>query len=71
VRNERFHWGTFQAQDGNVHVAPCDDEGDLLNGHLLAAYCACGPKIEKHVNCSPLLVIHAQHEPQPAAPTRH
>ena len=64
------HWGTFDAIDGNVHVAPCDEDGDVTRGHMLSTCCPCGPEIERRIGARPL-VIHDEPEDGPEVETRH
>lgn len=36
-------WGAFESFDGERHVAPCDEDGNVIGGHILARYCWCNP----------------------------
>lgn len=35
-------WGVFRCDDA-VHIAPCDQAGQLLPPHVLTDGCPCGP----------------------------
>jgi hypothetical protein len=35
--------GNFKSDDKEQHVAPCDNEGLLLEPHSLHQHCICGP----------------------------
>ncbi|MGE4552987.1 MAG: hypothetical protein AB7D57_07735 [Desulfovibrionaceae bacterium] len=55
-------WGVFEVVDEagrvvEVHVAPTGPGGDLAPGHVLDEICVCGPRVERHHGCLPL-VIH-------------
>lgn len=44
-------WGIFEAVDGQVHVAPCNAEGDLSEPHELTWRCPCNPEHDEGI-CS-------------------
>lgn len=58
-------WATFEAGDGDVHVAPCDENGEVIGGHLLARYCPCEPTVERKPGRR-LLIIHDEPDIGPA-----
>lgn len=35
-------WGIFHVED-EIHVAPCDDDGELIGDHELEPKCKCKP----------------------------
>lgn len=39
-----MRWGVFDQTD-DVHVAPCNDDGDILGGHALLRECWCSPEV--------------------------
>lgn len=56
-----MEWGIFQVyvqgELKEVHVAPCDSEGNLEEHHNLLGFC-CSPKIEEYRNV--LIYTHNQ-----------
>lgn len=40
-----IRWGTFvfSLDDKEYHVAPCTEEGELMEGHILSQKCQCCP----------------------------
>jgi hypothetical protein len=63
-------WGTFEGRDGNVHVAPCTEDGGVAGVHFLSVQCPCGPTIEKRIGSRPL-VVHDEPDVDPVPETRH
>lgn len=38
-------WGVFDSE-GEQHIAPCDDAGNLLPPHEIARTCQCHPRVD-------------------------
>ena len=58
-------WGTFrQRQDhGEIHVAPCYQDGLILEHHIVDVLCPCNPKVEdRDFSSGLLIVVHTEEE---------
>ncbi len=52
-------WGSFSCA-GEIHVAPCDDEGLIFNPHILDVFCCCHPEVNEQGHDGTMLVVHNQ-----------
>jgi hypothetical protein len=50
-----MHWGVFHTEAGDKHVAPCDGDHEVADGHFLILYCWCKPIRDP---LDPLVIIH-------------
>lgn len=56
-----MNWGVFpEAEDGNVHVVPVDDEGYPLAGHEPHGGCPCRPRIVKATPLDDPIISHRE-----------
>lgn len=42
-REDQVMWGVYET-DISVHVIPCDDEGNILDHHIIDDFCICRPE---------------------------
>lgn len=51
-------WGTFEDEEGIIHVIPINEEEEPCAPHVFSQYCPCHPHIE--VEDGEVVLIHEQ-----------
>lgn len=62
-------WGVFELED-EVHVAPCDGAGEIVNGHVLTGTCPCQPRITERDVASKRVTLSHRDPGTPGAEDR-
>jgi len=58
ARAIKVFWGVFQDEMDDVHILPCDIQGNMLSGHIMSPSCSCSPVLNNKEGDVSFLFVH-------------